>query len=99
MHEGEEVLRVHVVARLQAAQGGAVHFEIRFAQGRRVLFGDAQPFGHVQVDARLDGLPQTAGVGVEGIVEIEEEGGKSHRAIIPVRARRGTGCKTGLCSG
>ena len=83
MHEGQEFVRIHLVAFLQAAQGGAIHLEVLLAQGGRVLFGNAEALVDVQVDAPLDGLPQTGGAGVERIVEVEEEGGKTHPAIIP----------------
>ena len=59
MHEGEEVIHIHLMTGLQSAQGRAVHFEILLAQGGRVFFRDAEPLDHVQIDAVFDRLPQT----------------------------------------
>ena len=74
MYESQEILPIHMMAFLKPSQGGAVHFEILFAQGGDVLFRDAHDIAHIEVHAFPDGCPQAAGGRIERIIEIEEDG-------------------------
>ena len=48
MHKGKVIIRIHLMVRLQTAQGGAIHFEILFTHGRHILFRQPHTFDHVQ---------------------------------------------------
>lgn len=80
--EGQEVGFIHLVIGHQAAQGGAVLAEILFAQVGDLLRREAHPLAHVNVHALLDLHPQAGGGRVEGVVEVEENGGDVHAGII-----------------
>jgi hypothetical protein len=54
------------------------YFSRNFGSGLR----DAHALAHVDVHAFLDGLPQTRAGWIECVVEVEENGGKSHWVII-----------------
>src|SRR4026208_1951781 len=83
MHKSQEVLPVHILPLLQSAQGSPVHFEILLPQWRDIVFRNAEPVAHVYVHAVPDAVPQTCGRGIKCVIKVEEDGCKTHLAIIP----------------
>ena len=76
--ERQVFLGVDFINRLQTAQGGAV-LEEKFAPQVGCFFGWQAEFClDVQVDPAANGLPQAAAGWIQGIVQVDEEGGDFH---------------------
>ena len=78
MHVCQVFLRIHLMTLLQAAQRGSIHFEILLAQDRHICLRDGEPLKHIEGHPLLDGVPEAGRGGIERIVEVEKQGGKTH---------------------